>query len=137
MTARSAAGLEPGPFGPNDLSGLSTPRPDGRPEPELPTAASSSRCGTPPGGPQLPAATLELKEDDLADIAAAVHATGAGTGPTSPPSFCGPSPPMSRIGITRRGSRWRGGRAAAHGAAEDQLGAARGAAEDRLDVGSG
>jgi hypothetical protein len=73
----------------------------------------------------------------LADIAAAVHATGAGTGPTSPPSFCGSSPPMSRIGITRRGSRWRGGRAAAHGAAEDQLGAARGAAEDRLDVGSG
>ena len=38
----------------------------------------------------LPAATLELKEDDLADIAAAVHATGAGTGPTSPPSFAGP-----------------------------------------------
>ena len=33
----------------------------------------------------LPAATLELKEDDLADIAAAVHATGAGTGPASPP----------------------------------------------------
>jgi hypothetical protein len=30
-------------------------------------------------------ATLELKEDDLADIAAAVHATGAGTGPASPP----------------------------------------------------
>ena len=33
----------------------------------------------------LPAAVLELKEDDLADIAAAVHATGAGTGPASPP----------------------------------------------------
>ena len=32
----------------------------------------------------LPAATLELKEDDLADIAAAVRATGAGTGPASP-----------------------------------------------------
>jgi aryl-alcohol dehydrogenase-like predicted oxidoreductase len=32
----------------------------------------------------LPAATLELKEDDLADIAAAVHATGAGTGPVTP-----------------------------------------------------
>ena len=35
----------------------------------------------------LPAATLELKEDDVADIAAAVVATGAGTGPASPPSF--------------------------------------------------
>jgi aryl-alcohol dehydrogenase-like predicted oxidoreductase len=33
----------------------------------------------------LPAANLELKEDDLADIAAAVRATGAGTGPASPP----------------------------------------------------
>ena len=33
----------------------------------------------------LPAANLELKEDDLADIAAAVRATGAGTGPVSPP----------------------------------------------------
>jgi aryl-alcohol dehydrogenase-like predicted oxidoreductase len=33
----------------------------------------------------LPAATLELKEDDLADIAAAVDATGAGSGPASPP----------------------------------------------------
>jgi aryl-alcohol dehydrogenase-like predicted oxidoreductase len=33
----------------------------------------------------LPAAGLELKEDDLADIAAAVHATGAGAGPASPP----------------------------------------------------
>ena len=33
----------------------------------------------------LPAANLELKEDDLADIAAAIHATGAGTGPASPP----------------------------------------------------
>ena len=32
----------------------------------------------------LPAATLELKEDDLADIAAAIHATGAGTGPAAP-----------------------------------------------------
>ena len=32
----------------------------------------------------LPAASLELKEDDLADIAAAVHATGAGTGPAAP-----------------------------------------------------
>ena len=32
----------------------------------------------------LPAATLELKEDDLADIAAAVRVTGAGTGPASP-----------------------------------------------------
>jgi aryl-alcohol dehydrogenase-like predicted oxidoreductase len=29
----------------------------------------------------LPAASLELKEDDLADIAVAIHATGAGTGP--------------------------------------------------------
>ena len=33
----------------------------------------------------LPAASLELKEDDLADIAAAIHATGAGAGPVSPP----------------------------------------------------
>jgi aryl-alcohol dehydrogenase-like predicted oxidoreductase len=33
----------------------------------------------------LPAATLELKEDDLAEIAAAVHATGAGTGPAPVP----------------------------------------------------
>jgi aryl-alcohol dehydrogenase-like predicted oxidoreductase len=32
----------------------------------------------------LPAATLELKDDDLADIAAAIRATGAGTGPASP-----------------------------------------------------
>jgi aryl-alcohol dehydrogenase-like predicted oxidoreductase len=32
----------------------------------------------------LPAATLELKEDDLAEIAAAIHATGTGTGPASP-----------------------------------------------------
>ena len=37
-------------------------------------------------GGWLPAATLELKEDDLAEIAAAIHATGAGTGPASPPS---------------------------------------------------
>src|SRR5690242_1140484 len=32
----------------------------------------------------LPAATLELKDDDLSDIAAAIGATGAGTGPVSP-----------------------------------------------------
>ena len=32
----------------------------------------------------LPAATLELKDDDLSDITAAIHATGAGTGPASP-----------------------------------------------------
>ena len=32
----------------------------------------------------LPAATLELKDDDLADIAAAVRATGAGSGPAAP-----------------------------------------------------
>jgi aryl-alcohol dehydrogenase-like predicted oxidoreductase len=32
----------------------------------------------------LPAAHLELKDDDLADIAAAIAATGAGTGPASP-----------------------------------------------------
>jgi aryl-alcohol dehydrogenase-like predicted oxidoreductase len=38
----------------------------------------------------LPAATLELKEDDLADIAAAVHATGAGTGPAAPASLAPP-----------------------------------------------
>jgi len=34
----------------------------------------------------LPAANLELKDDDLTDIAAAIRATGAGTGPASPPS---------------------------------------------------
>jgi aryl-alcohol dehydrogenase-like predicted oxidoreductase len=33
----------------------------------------------------LPAAGLELKEDDLADIAAAIHATAIGAGPASPP----------------------------------------------------
>jgi aryl-alcohol dehydrogenase-like predicted oxidoreductase len=33
----------------------------------------------------LPAAALKLKEDDLADIAAAIHASGAGAGPASPP----------------------------------------------------
>ena len=32
----------------------------------------------------LPAATLELKDDDLSDIAAAIQATGAGTGPAWP-----------------------------------------------------
>ena len=32
----------------------------------------------------LPAASLELKDDDLSDIAAAISATGAGTGPASP-----------------------------------------------------
>ena len=32
----------------------------------------------------LPAATVELKDDDLADIAAAIRATGAGTGPAAP-----------------------------------------------------
>ncbi|MGD0704568.1 MAG: aldo/keto reductase [Trebonia sp.] len=32
----------------------------------------------------LPAATLQLKEDDLSDIAAAISATGAGSGPSSP-----------------------------------------------------
>jgi aryl-alcohol dehydrogenase-like predicted oxidoreductase len=32
----------------------------------------------------LPAATLELKEDDLSDIAAAIRVTGAGTGPVLP-----------------------------------------------------
>jgi aryl-alcohol dehydrogenase-like predicted oxidoreductase len=32
----------------------------------------------------LPAATLELKDDDISDIAAAIRATGAGTGPASP-----------------------------------------------------
>jgi aryl-alcohol dehydrogenase-like predicted oxidoreductase len=34
----------------------------------------------------LPAASLELKDDDLSDIAAAIHAAGAGTGPASPPA---------------------------------------------------
>jgi aryl-alcohol dehydrogenase-like predicted oxidoreductase len=38
----------------------------------------------------LPAATLELTEDDLADIAAAVHATGAGTGPAVPAALAAP-----------------------------------------------
>jgi aryl-alcohol dehydrogenase-like predicted oxidoreductase len=33
----------------------------------------------------LPAATLELKDDDLSDMAAAIRATGAGSGPVSPP----------------------------------------------------
>jgi aryl-alcohol dehydrogenase-like predicted oxidoreductase len=37
----------------------------------------------------LPAATLELKEDDTADIAAAVRATGAGTGPAAPAATAG------------------------------------------------
>jgi aryl-alcohol dehydrogenase-like predicted oxidoreductase len=32
----------------------------------------------------LPAATLELKDADLSDIAAAVRATGAGSGPAGP-----------------------------------------------------
>ena len=35
-------------------------------------------------GGWLPAATLELKEDDLAEIAAAIRATSADTGPTGP-----------------------------------------------------
>jgi aryl-alcohol dehydrogenase-like predicted oxidoreductase len=34
----------------------------------------------------LPAASLELKDDDLSDIAAAIRAAGAGTGPASPPA---------------------------------------------------
>ena len=33
----------------------------------------------------LPAATLELKEDDLAELAAAIRAAGAGSGPAAPP----------------------------------------------------
>jgi aryl-alcohol dehydrogenase-like predicted oxidoreductase len=37
----------------------------------------------------LPAATLELKEDDTAEIAAAVRATGAGTGPAAPAATAG------------------------------------------------
>jgi aryl-alcohol dehydrogenase-like predicted oxidoreductase len=37
----------------------------------------------------LPAATLELKEDDIVDIAAAVRATGAGTGPAAPAATAG------------------------------------------------
>jgi aryl-alcohol dehydrogenase-like predicted oxidoreductase len=37
----------------------------------------------------LPAATLELKDDDLADIAAAARATGAGTGPAAPAATAG------------------------------------------------
>ena len=32
----------------------------------------------------IPAASLELKDDDLSDIAAAIRATGAGTGPVTP-----------------------------------------------------
>jgi aryl-alcohol dehydrogenase-like predicted oxidoreductase len=38
----------------------------------------------------LPAATLELKEGDLTEIAAAIYATGAGTGPASPPPITVP-----------------------------------------------
>jgi aryl-alcohol dehydrogenase-like predicted oxidoreductase len=38
----------------------------------------------------LPAATLELDENDLADIVAAVQATGAGTGPAEPASVAAP-----------------------------------------------
>jgi aryl-alcohol dehydrogenase-like predicted oxidoreductase len=38
----------------------------------------------------IPAATLELTEVDLADIAAAIHATGAGTGPTGPAALAAP-----------------------------------------------
>lgn len=34
----------------------------------------------------LPAASLNLKDADLSDIAAAIRATGAGTGPASPPA---------------------------------------------------
>jgi aryl-alcohol dehydrogenase-like predicted oxidoreductase len=37
----------------------------------------------------LPAATLELKEDDITDIAAAVRVTGAGTGPAAPAATAG------------------------------------------------
>ena len=39
----------------------------------------------------LSAATLGLKEDDLAEIAAAIRATGAGTGPVSPVAEAAPS----------------------------------------------
>ena len=38
----------------------------------------------------LPAATLELDEDDLAEITAAIRATGAGAGPASPPLVAPP-----------------------------------------------
>jgi hypothetical protein len=38
----------------------------------------------------MPAANLELEEDDLAEIAAAVRATGAGSGPASPPLVAPP-----------------------------------------------
>src|SRR6202012_5156816 len=38
----------------------------------------------------LPAATLELKDDDLSDIADAIRATGAGAGPASPSGDRGP-----------------------------------------------
>jgi aryl-alcohol dehydrogenase-like predicted oxidoreductase len=41
----------------------------------------------------LPAASLELKDDDLSDIAAAVRATGAGTGPAAPPAAHQPGTP--------------------------------------------
>ena len=37
----------------------------------------------------LPAATLELKDDDLSGIAAAIRATAAGSGPVSPPPAIG------------------------------------------------
>jgi diketogulonate reductase-like aldo/keto reductase len=45
-------------------------------------------------GGWLPAATLELKEDDLAEIAAAIRAAGAGTGPASPPLA---APPFGKL----------------------------------------
>jgi hypothetical protein len=50
----------------------------------------NSRCPSGDGDGWLPAATLELDEDDLAEIAAAVKATGAGAGPASP-SLAAPS----------------------------------------------
>jgi aryl-alcohol dehydrogenase-like predicted oxidoreductase len=37
----------------------------------------------------LPAADLELKDDDWSDIAAAIRATGAGSGPARPVSVPG------------------------------------------------
>ena len=46
----------------------------------------------------LPAATLELKDDDLADIVAAIRATGAGTGAASPSSF--PASPRRELGAS-------------------------------------
>src|SRR5262249_46065658 len=64
-----------------------TPRGGAAPGTRAPPGGAGATAGAP--GPRrvegwLPAASLELKDDDLSDIAAAIRATGAGTGPASP-----------------------------------------------------